>query len=188
MPSTSKKQHNFMEAVAHSPSFAKKVGVPQSVGSDFSKADKGRKFAQGGDMATKRMFGGKESYPEEMREAVAVKSNRMSPSQYARGEMSEKPMGRAKKETYGEELKKGMAIKSGRVSPKQYAMAAPMKKGGMASGGYTKEADGVAQRGKTKATQPKMFSAGGYTSTADGVAKRGKTQATQIKMKRGGGC
>jgi hypothetical protein len=55
MPSTSKKQHNFMEAIAHSPSFAKKVGVPQSVGFDFAKADKGRKFAKGGDMATKGM-------------------------------------------------------------------------------------------------------------------------------------
>jgi hypothetical protein len=50
MPSTSKKQHNFMEAIAHSPSFAKKVGVPQSVGKDFSNADKGRKFSKGGDM------------------------------------------------------------------------------------------------------------------------------------------
>jgi hypothetical protein len=50
MPSTSKKQHNFMEAVAHNPGFAKKVGVPQSVGKDFSSADKGRKFSKGGDM------------------------------------------------------------------------------------------------------------------------------------------
>ena len=50
MPSTSKKQHNFMEAVAHNPSFAKKAGVPQSVGKDFSAADKGRKFSKGGDM------------------------------------------------------------------------------------------------------------------------------------------
>ena len=39
-----------MEAIAHSPSFAKKVGVPQSVGQDFSSADKGRKFSKGGDM------------------------------------------------------------------------------------------------------------------------------------------
>ena len=50
MPSSSKKQHNFMAAVAHNPEFAKKVGVPQSVGKDFSAADKGRKFAKGGDM------------------------------------------------------------------------------------------------------------------------------------------
>jgi hypothetical protein len=50
MPSSSKKQHNFMEAVANNPTFAKKVGVPQSVGKDFSAADKGRKFSKGGDM------------------------------------------------------------------------------------------------------------------------------------------
>jgi hypothetical protein len=50
MPSTSKKQHNFMAAIAHSPSFAKKAGVPMSVGKEFAKADKGRKFSKGGDM------------------------------------------------------------------------------------------------------------------------------------------
>ena len=48
MPSTSKKQHNFMAAIANSPAFAKKVGIKQSVGEEFMKADKGRKFAKGG--------------------------------------------------------------------------------------------------------------------------------------------
>ncbi len=58
MPSTSKKQHNFMAAVANNPSFAKKAGVPQSVGQEFTKADKGRKFMKGGEtMATKDMKG-----------------------------------------------------------------------------------------------------------------------------------
>jgi hypothetical protein len=60
MPSTSKKQHNFMEAIAHSPSFAKKAGVPQSVGKDFSAADKGRKFSKGGEMAESKAMVGKE--------------------------------------------------------------------------------------------------------------------------------
>jgi hypothetical protein len=55
MPSVSKKQHNFMEAIAHSPSFAKKAGVPQSVGKDFATADKGKKFSKGGDMAKSDM-------------------------------------------------------------------------------------------------------------------------------------
>lgn len=40
MPSKSKKQHNFMEAIAHSPEFAKKAGVSQKVGKDFAAADK----------------------------------------------------------------------------------------------------------------------------------------------------
>ena len=48
MPSVSKKQHNFMEAIAHSPEFAKKAGVPQSVGKDFAKADKGKTFKESG--------------------------------------------------------------------------------------------------------------------------------------------
>ena len=37
-----------MSAVAHNPSFAKKVGIPQSVGMDFNKADKGKTFKGGG--------------------------------------------------------------------------------------------------------------------------------------------
>ena len=48
MPSTSKKQHGFMAAVANNPKFAKKVGVSKSVGEEFMKADKGRKFKEGG--------------------------------------------------------------------------------------------------------------------------------------------
>jgi hypothetical protein len=50
MPSVSKKQHNFMAAIAHSPSFAKKAGVPVSVGKEFVSADKGKKFSKGGEM------------------------------------------------------------------------------------------------------------------------------------------
>jgi hypothetical protein len=55
MPSTSKKQHNFMAAVANNPSFAKKVGVPQSVGKEFNQADKNRKFSKGGDTMASKM-------------------------------------------------------------------------------------------------------------------------------------
>jgi len=39
MPSKSRKQHNFMEAMAHSKEFASKAGVKQSVGKEFAKAD-----------------------------------------------------------------------------------------------------------------------------------------------------
>jgi hypothetical protein len=60
MPSSSKKQADFMQAVAHSPSFAKKAGVPQSVGKEFSNADKGRKFSKGGDMKSENMMMKKE--------------------------------------------------------------------------------------------------------------------------------
>ena len=48
MPSKTKKQAKFMAAVANNPKFAKKAGVPQSVGEDFAKADKGKTFKEGG--------------------------------------------------------------------------------------------------------------------------------------------
>ena len=50
MPSKSKAQHNLMAMVAHDPKAAKRVGIPQSVGQEFMKADKGRKFGSGGSM------------------------------------------------------------------------------------------------------------------------------------------
>jgi len=78
VPSVSKKQHNFMAAIANSPSFAKKVGVPQSVGKEFSNADKGRKFSKGGDtMATAKKVAtsamGKVKTAAPSKDGVAVK-------------------------------------------------------------------------------------------------------------------
>ena len=130
MPSTSAKQHRFMEAIAHSPSFAKKAGVSQAVGKDFAAADKGKTFNKGGDMKKPNsLFKGKETYGEELKEAKAVKSGKISPKQYASGEESEKPKKFAKgKETYGEELKEANAIKSGKISPEQYAMGEESEK------------------------------------------------------------
>jgi len=48
MPSKSPAQHRLMEGVAHSAKFAKKVGTPQKVGKEFTKADEDKKFAKGG--------------------------------------------------------------------------------------------------------------------------------------------
>ena len=121
MPSHSAKQHKFMEAVAHSASFAKKAGVPQSVGQDFSNVDKGKTFKQGGDMASK-----------------------MNPGFMA---MMAKKKGAAASPMGKPTMKKGMDMaKDG------------MKK--MATGGFVRAADGVASRGKTKATQIKMNKGG----------------------------
>jgi hypothetical protein len=80
MPSKTKAQHNFMNAVAHSPEFAKKAGVPQSVGKDFSNADKSRKFAKGGDM--------KES-KEMMKKEVSFMKKKGAPKSMIKHEMAE---------------------------------------------------------------------------------------------------
>jgi hypothetical protein len=144
MPSTSKKQAHFMAAIAHNPAFAKKVGVPQSVGKDFNKADKGKKFKEGGATMATKLFGGKESKTEEMREAKSLRMGAISPKEYIRGEKSEGH----KEESLAKTAK---AIKSGKMSPAAYAKAETsepkgMKKGGkcMARGG------GIEIKGKTK--------------------------------------
>ena len=76
MPSSSAKQHKFMEAVAHNPAFAKKAGVPQSVGKEFSNADKGKTFKRGGGMATKMD-------PKMMAMMAAKKRGAMAPAKPA---------------------------------------------------------------------------------------------------------
>ena len=125
MPSTSKKQHNFMAAVANNPSFAKKVGVPQSVGKDFTTADKGRKFSKGGDTMASKMN------PGFM--AMMAKKKGTPAKKMAGGGM---PMKDGKPAFIGD----GKGMKKG-----------GMANGGSAS----KRADGVAVKGKTKGTMLK---------------------------------
>ena len=142
MPSTSKKQHKFMEAVAHNPSFAKKVGVPQSVGKDFSTADKGRKFSKGGDTMAKMNAG--------MMAMMAKKK----PMKMADGGM---PM----------VMKDGKKIPAfaadGKGAMKHGGSVKKMNMGGMAyakGGSASSRADGIATKGKTKGTMIKMNKGG----------------------------
>jgi hypothetical protein len=113
-----------MEAVAHNPAFAKKAGVPQSVGKDFSNADKGKTFKRGGEMATRM--------DPKMMAAMAAKKRGMGAGRGAMGAMGAAP-----------------------ATPRPPAGGmGMMKKGGLAAG--HKAADGVASKGKTKATMVKM--------------------------------
>ncbi len=136
MPSSSKKQADFMRAVAHSPEFAKKAGVPQSVGKDFSNADKGRKFSKGGDM--------KES-KEMMKKEVSFMKKKGAPKSMIKHEMAE-----------AKGMKKGgiaSSLKAHASAPASKAHAG-MKAGGMAKGG------GIETKGKTKGTMIKMARGG----------------------------
>ncbi len=55
MPSKSKAQHKLMAAVANNPKFAKKAGIPQTVGADYMKADKKvKKYNMGGRLKSLR--------------------------------------------------------------------------------------------------------------------------------------
>ena len=115
-----------MEAVAHNPSFAKKAGVPQSVGKDFSNADKGKTFKQGGDMASKMNSGFM---------AMMAKKKGAAPSPMGKPTMK-KGMDMAKngmKKMAGGGLAAGHKSADGVVSKgKTKARQIKMNKGGMA--------------------------------------------------------
>ena len=140
-----------MAAVAHSPEFAKKAGVPVSVGKEFMTADKGKKFGGGG--MAKKIFGGKETYAEEMKEAKALKSGKISERGFVKGEKSE---------GHKEENSASLArkIKSGKMSPEAYAKMESKEPKGMRTGGYVRSADGITKTGKTRGTIVKMCGGG----------------------------
>ena len=154
MPSSSKKQHNFMAAIANNPAFAKKVGIPQSVGKDFNEADKGKKFGSGGvsradiqKVNKPKTEHGKSAFFNKGGDTMA----KMNAGMMAM--MAKKKAG-AKKMAGG-----GMPMKDGK--PAFIGDGKGMKKGGMAMGGSaSSRADGVATKGKTKGAMVKMNKGG----------------------------
>jgi hypothetical protein len=66
-----------MAAVAKNPAFAKKTGVPQSVGKEFLTADKGKKFKEGGSMKHSDMAKDKPMMKAEAKKAVKGHEKRM---------------------------------------------------------------------------------------------------------------
>jgi hypothetical protein len=146
MPSKSKAQHNFMAAVAHNPAFAKKAGVPQSVGKDFNEADKGRKFSKGGDMKNGYDKGGM---------TMVKKGDKMVPDFAADGVGKMKKGGMAKADMKQD---KSMMQKAVNKHEGRLHKGSTMTK--LASGGFTKSANGVAQRGLTKGKQIAMKNGG----------------------------
>jgi hypothetical protein len=121
MPSKSKAQHNFMAAVANNPSFAKKTGVPQSVGKEFSNADKNRKFSKGGDMKAEMMKKG--GMPMKMKDGKKV------PIFMNKGGVAASPMGKVKTAAPS---KDGVAVK-GKTKGTQVKMAGSGVPGGIGS-------------------------------------------------------
>ena len=197
MPSTSAKQHRFMEAIAHNSAFAKKAGVPQSVGKDFAAADKGKKFVGGGSARQKinvqdTRHGAMDMPFHSLKRFAGMKAGGDIPTGYKKGdEMNPKMM-------------KGSNMP--KMDPRMAAMRRPMQapvampgaegemkfaKGGMARGGMmggnmnakgsmsgssrSGENTKIQKKGLTEGKVIKMASGGSVSSRADGIASRGKT-------------
>jgi hypothetical protein len=165
MPTVSKKQERFMQAVAHNPAFAKKVGVPVKVGKEFTKSG-------GGEMKESKAMVKKE---------VSFMKKKGAPKAMVKHEMAEAGMkhgGKVKKMAMGGYADGGMpmVMKDGQKVP---AFAADGK-GKMAKGGVA-----ASKMGSVRTAAP----------SRDGVAVKGKTKGSMVKMagnakglKKGGYC
>jgi hypothetical protein len=150
MPSVSKKQHNFMAAVANNPKFAKKAGVPPAVGKEFLTADKGKTFKEGGTM--KKIDAKKNPGMAKLPTAVRNKMGFMKSGGAAHSDIKmdkkvvKKAVGMHEKQLHAGKKSDMSKLKSG-------GMACAPKK--MAKGG-----GGIETKGKTKGTMIKMKKGG----------------------------
>ena len=197
MPSVSKKQHNFMAAIAHSPKFAKKVGIGMDVGKHFMTADKGKKFKEGGTMAHSEKGEMKEDITQDkklIKKAFGMHDKQLHESK--KTNLTKLKGGGMAKETMGPRTM-AMDVEKGSNKVLAHGESAVQKRGhtkGMEERDYKVEKiQGGAKGGKGSfGTAPikmakggmcgggkamkKMSTGGSASSRADGIAAKGKTR------------
>jgi hypothetical protein len=199
MPSVSKKQHNFMAAVAKNPKFAKKAGVPQSVGGDFLEADKGKKFRSGG--VTSKKAGINNPRPNHGK----IQMPNYSLLKYA-GKKDGGVLIDNQKDKDMKKMNPGMMAMMAKKKPMKMAdggMPMVMKDGkkvpAFAADGVGKMAMGGKAHSDIAKDKPMMKKVAakavkGHEKKMHGMARgggveiKGKTKGTMIKMKKGGSC
>ena len=169
-----------MAAVANNPSFAKKVGISKSIGEEFMKADKGKKFGSGGSLkATDSSENpGLSKLPTEVRNKMGymkkggmhkmpdgkmMKDSDMAKKKMNMGGMAYKEGGMADMAQDKKTAKKAVGMHEKQLHGGKKSDLAALKKGGMAkmksggmakmkSGGMAKcaKGGGIEVRGKTK--------------------------------------
>ena len=129
-----------MAAVANNPAFAKKAGVPQSVGKDFTAADKGLKLKTGASRPSLQRINKpvtNQGKNELFKKGGDTMASKMNPGFMA---MMAKKKGAAPSPMGKPVMKKGMDMAKNGMK---------MAGGGLAAG--HKSADGIAKKGKTEA-------------------------------------
>jgi len=182
MPSKSKAQHNLMEGVAHNAAFAKKVGIPQSVGRDFAEADKEKKFSKGG------------THTQPKRQSInQPKTQHGEQALFKQGGIMATKMGKPTMKAGMSMAKDGMKKPTPMAKTSMLGSMMGMKKGGMkkmAEGGMPmvmKDGEKVpafAADGKGKMNMggiaKKMM--GGGMAKGGGIESKGKTKGKQVSM------
>ena len=165
-----------MAAVANNPDFAKKTGVPMSVGSDYMAADKGRTFRVGGAKTSKKEGINKQKTNRGDRQLPNAMLNKYIGKKdggIMKAVDSKKNPGLAKLPT---EVRNKMGyMKKGGAAHSDMAKDKPMMKAEAAKAvkGHEKRMHGMAKGGVTR---------------GDGIVKKGHTKGKMIGMKKGGMC
>jgi len=170
MPSKSKKQHNLMALVANDPKAAKRLGIPKSVGEEFMKADKGKKFASGGSLkeVDSSENPGLSKLPTEVRNKMGymkkggmamkkgmhkmpdgkmMKDSDMPKKKMNMGGMAYKEGGKADMAQDKKTAKKAVGMHEKQLHGGKKSDLAKLKMGGMAK---CAKGGGIEKRGKTK--------------------------------------
>ena len=193
MPSKTKKQANFMAAVANNPKFAKKAGVPQSVGRDFAKADKGKTFQEGGDVDRKSKL---KSLRNEIEESERVADRRPKDArermdkseQLSRINREEKAdmlnmggkvkgyMRGGKTQGYNDRLDESMGARNGSNSQSMASRRNESKgmEKSMGRGAYSGASTMMKKGGKVGKSKSSA------SSRADGIARKGHTRGKMV--------
>ena len=185
-----------MAAIAKNPAFAKKVGIKQSVGEEFLKADKGKKFGTGGDV--NYTYGGKGQINKQRTRGGSIYGNQKNiPNINLNKYIGHKEGGLMAKEMHSEKgemkkdlaqdkkiIKKAIAMHDKQEHPGKKTDLSKLKGGGMARMG-SKGEHPVQKKSKRGAEMVKMAT-GGFVRSADGCATKGKTKAKQVSMCGGG--
>ena len=179
MPAKSAAQKRLMDAAAHNPAFAKKVGIPSKVAKEYSEKSKGMTFRKGDQVKnTSRMNKLEEMGRLDSEKAYTSKGKKNLAAEKKRvvGDIMGMKKGGEAKESKAM-AKKEIAFMQKKGAPKSMIKHEKaeygMKKGGMAA----------SKMGAVKTAKPKMGSA---SSRADGIAQRGKTVGKMLR--KGGMC
>ena len=129
MPAVSAKQKKFMNAAAHNPEFAQKVGVPVDVAKEFSQSFKQIKPT--------------DKTREDLQKVNKPKTDHGKSALFSKGGAMKEGMAMDKKQDVSM-MKKAMGQHDTQMHGGKKTKLA------LKGGGYVKSADGCAQRGKTK--------------------------------------
>jgi hypothetical protein len=175
MPAKSEKQKRFMDAAAHNPSFAKAAGIPVSVAKEFSEASKGKTFGSGGSKSR-----------ADVQAINKPKTNHGESGFFSKGgamkqvDMKKNP-GMAKLPT-AVRNKMGFMKKGGMASDAKEDMKMDLKQDKSMMQKAVNKHEGRLHKGQPMTKLAK----GGFTKEANGIAVKGKTKGTMVKMNKGG--